>query len=107
MRVMPVKRNYAFEDSAIPSREQWVVKVSVLFLGAADKTRHLLSACMLSQHAKVKEAHDGASCAGVNADVHCQLLLRPLPLCVCVAAGAITCRSGLLPAAQHRHQLIT
>jgi DNA polymerase alpha subunit A len=27
MRVMPVKRNYAFEDPAIPSRKQWVIKV--------------------------------------------------------------------------------
>jgi DNA polymerase alpha subunit A len=28
MRVVPVKRSYAFEDLAIPAREQWVIKVS-------------------------------------------------------------------------------
>jgi DNA polymerase alpha subunit A len=27
MRVVPVKRSYAFEDPAIPHREQWVLKV--------------------------------------------------------------------------------
>lgn len=27
MRLVPVKRNYAFEDPAIPTREQWVIKV--------------------------------------------------------------------------------
>eukprot|EP00883_Tetradesmus_obliquus_P007895 jgi/Sobl393_1/18556/SZX64231.1 len=27
MRLMPVKRSYAFEDPAIPQREQWVLKV--------------------------------------------------------------------------------
>jgi hypothetical protein len=27
MRLVPVKRSYAFEDPAIPSREQWVIKV--------------------------------------------------------------------------------
>lgn len=29
MRVVPVKRKYAFEDPAIPHGEQWVLKVSV------------------------------------------------------------------------------
>jgi len=29
MRLVPVKRNYAFEDTAIPAREQWVIKVCV------------------------------------------------------------------------------
>jgi hypothetical protein len=28
MRLVPVKRNYAFEDTSIPAREQWVIKVS-------------------------------------------------------------------------------
>lgn len=27
MRVVPVKRNYAFEDAAVPHGEQWVLKV--------------------------------------------------------------------------------
>lgn len=27
MRLVPVKRNYAFENSSIPAREQWVLKV--------------------------------------------------------------------------------
>jgi hypothetical protein len=27
MRLVPVKRNYAFEDTSIPAREQWVIKV--------------------------------------------------------------------------------
>jgi hypothetical protein len=27
MRLVPVKRSYAFEDPVIPSREQWVIKV--------------------------------------------------------------------------------
>lgn len=27
MRVVPVKRNYAFEDPSVPHGEQWVLKV--------------------------------------------------------------------------------
>jgi hypothetical protein len=38
MRLVPVKRNYAFEDPAIPSREQWVIKVGAGSAAATAST---------------------------------------------------------------------
>jgi hypothetical protein len=51
MRLVPVKRSYAFEDPAIPSREQWVIKVrrstAAAAAAAAAGTR---AAYVLVQH---------------------------------------------------------
>lgn len=62
MRLVPVKRNYAFEDTAIPPREQWVIKVCAWCEGGGRrvlgreawcaKRMATLAECALQTHAR-------------------------------------------------------
>jgi hypothetical protein len=50
MRLMPVKRSYAFEDPAIPSREQWVIKVgrqgqATAAVGGVEREQRCCTVC--------------------------------------------------------------
>lgn len=52
MRLVPVKRSYAFEDPSIPAREQWVLKVSYGIKGqgvAWLAAGYIRASCLASQ----------------------------------------------------------
>jgi DNA polymerase alpha subunit A len=91
MRLVPVKRSYAFEDGAIPARSQWVIKVR------RPRARHLhrlvqalhgliLAACPslvsrhTTRHARTTHAVAAAAAAAALVQVRYPNSLPTLPM---------------------------